>query len=613
MNKQELSIVALLFVLLIGWTFYQAKYGKPAAPPPGTEQGTNTVATAGGDATIGTVSNVQERVTNTPPETATAPVPPETVVVKRPEEPEKLVTLSNDSLTLTVSSWGAVVTSAELADYRETIDPDSRPVKLDFARRPALAVGGIAGLSTNCVFDIETVGAGRTARITRTTPEGIRFERTLSFDDTYRLIVTDRYANTGQTPIALAEHSVAVGPMAKVKSKSTNRRMPYLGLDTLIEGENSHVEPWGKKFLPKQFGAGGKFGCFGRKPAGTLPVSVSPRITNSVAWAAAKNKFFVQIVAPVGGADECRLYASRDVTSSNAFVMADVAADLIFEGRELEAGETLERTLSYYVGPKKFSELSKLGDKQDHIMLRAWKGWGWWRGACIGLLWLLNVLKTVTRNYGIAIILLTILVKIVMWPLTHKSTTNMKKMQAVQPLLQKAREKHKNDPQKMQQATMEVYREHKVNPMAGCLPMFLQMPVFIALFTVLRSAVELRFAPFLWIRDLSEPEGLLAGHIPIAGELNLLPLAMTATMVWQQKMTPSSGDPQQKQMMVFMPVMMLFLFYKMPSALVLYWTISQVLSILQLYMQKRKDGDGGGLIATPEFLRRKRSRHPVKS
>ena len=137
---------------------------------------------------------------------------------------------------------------------------------------------------------------------------------------------------------------------------------------------------------------------------------------------------------------------------------------------------------------------------------------------------------------------------------------------------------------------MLLYRENNVNPVAGCLPMVIQMPVFIALFTVLRSAVELRYASFLWIADLSEPEGLFAGTLPyLTGGLNILPLLMTGTMVLQQRLTPSAGDPQQQKMMQFMPLMMLFVFYNMASGLVLYWTVSQILSILQLVMQQRKD------------------------
>jgi YidC/Oxa1 family membrane protein insertase len=141
----------------------------------------------------------------------------------------------------------------------------------------------------------------------------------------------------------------------------------------------------------------------------------------------------------------------------------------------------------------------------------------------------------------------------------------------------------------MQQETMKFYKENKVNPMGGCLPMLIQIPVFIALFVVLRSAIELRFSKFLWIRDLSEPENLFAGLIPVVGSLNILPLLMSATMVWQQKLTPSAGDPQQQKMMaIMMPIMMLFFFYTMPSGLVLYWTTSNLIMIIQMMIKKQK-------------------------
>jgi len=285
----------------------------------------------------------------------------------------------------------------------------------------------------------------------------------------------------------------------------------------------------------------------------------------------------------------CRIFAARE-DSEASFTLNEVSAAITLPDQILEPGQAVERTMHYFVGPKKFSELRAQGNGEDRIMLRSWPFFGWWRGACIGLLWLLNSLKAVTFNYGVAIILLTIIVKVVFWPVTHKGTESMKRMQKLQPQLAKLREKLKDNPKKLQEKQMLLYRENNVNPVAGCLPMLIQMPIFIALFTVLRSAVELRYASFLWIADLSEPEGLLAGVLPFpAGGLNILPLAMTATMVLQQRMTPSAGDPQQQKMMAFMPIMMLFVFYNMSSALVLYWTVSQMLSILQLFLQQRKD------------------------
>lgn len=179
--------------------------------------------------------------------------------------------------------------------------------------------------------------------------------------------------------------------------------------------------------------------------------------------------------------------------------------------------------------------------------------------------------------------------RVVFWPVTHKSTESMKRMAAVAPLVNEIRAKYKDNPQRQQQEIMALYKEHKVNPLGGCLPMLIQIPVFFALFTVLRSAIELRFASFLWIADLSEPEGLFPGMIPIVGSLNVLPLLMAGTMWLQMKLSPSAGDPaQQKIMAVMMPIMMLVFMYPYASGLALYWTTQNVLMIIQQVMMKQK-------------------------
>jgi len=344
------------------------------------------------------------------------------------------------------------------------------------------------------------------------------------------------------------------------------------------------------------------------KPKLQAPLPVEIRVVKSmdIDWMAVKNKFFVQLLAPERSGNGFVMDAARAVsekeTPENArtwaqtAVINEVSGGMRFRERTVYPGKSFTRTMSYYVGPKKYSLLEELGNRQDEVMLYAW--WEWFRWLCKTLLWTLNAIYKVIPNYGVAIILLTIIVRIIFWPVTHKGTESMKRMQKIQPLVAGLKEKYKDKPQKLQQETMALYKTHKVNPMAGCLPMVVQMPVFIALFNVLRSAVELRFASFLWVSDLSEPEGLLEGMIPLVGSLNILPLLMTATTVMQQRMTPTSGDPQQQKMMVFMPVFMLFIFYSMPSALVLYWTTSQFLSILQLLRQKGKkacaDGAAGG-------------------
>ncbi|MBI2468689.1 MAG: membrane protein insertase YidC, partial [Candidatus Rokubacteria bacterium] len=181
------------------------------------------------------------------------------------------------------------------------------------------------------------------------------------------------------------------------------------------------------------------------------------------------------------------------------------------------------------------------------------------------------------RNYGVAIILLTVLVKIAFYPLTQKSMTSMKRMQALQPQVNALRAKHKADPQRFQREQMELFRKHKVNPMGGCLPMVVQVPIFYALYLTLQYSVELQGAPFLlWITDLSKKDPYY-----------VLPILMGVSMLVQQMMTPTVGDPRQARVMLIMPVIFTVMFLEFPTGLVLYWLVNNVLSIGQQYLIDR--------------------------
>ncbi len=574
MNKSDITIVALLFAVLLAWTFFHrpARRPVPAPEPAAVEE-----EQAG--APQPEVPAERQEPDEEPPQ---PPQPP-----AKPRTAEKRLLLTNATARITLSSWGGGIVSAQLNDYREAVDEDSGPVVLDFAARPALSLGGLAGLTTNCDFDVSVADTGTSATITATSPDGFRLARTVTLAEDYRLEVVDTFSTAGDGETELPAHHVAIGPMQIIKTRARSRGFSYLGIDTLSDQGGAEVFHWGKKAIPGLFGARRRaFSCARQSPVG-MPGRQDHQPEQRVSWAAAKNKFFVQILAPEKEAPACRLHAARDLASSNAFALASVSADLVFDKRKLAPGEPHTRRMSYYVGPKKYSLLRKLPNQQADVMQFGF--WAWFRATCKGLLLTLNAIHSVVPNYGLAIILLTIIVKLVFWPITHKSTESMKKMQAIKPQVDALRDKHKDDPKRVQQETMLLYKQHGVNPLAGCLPMLVQIPVFIALFTVLRSAVELRFAEFLWIRDLSEPEGLLPG-LPVIGALNILPIFMTASMMWQQHLTPSGGDPQQKRMMMFMPAVMLMLFYNMASALVLYWSVSQALSIVQLLLQQRKKG-----------------------
>ncbi len=236
----------------------------------------------------------------------------------------------------------------------------------------------------------------------------------------------------------------------------------------------------------------------------------------------------------------------------------------------------------FYLGPKSTEALGLAGAQYQ---LPEAIDFGFFDIIAKPLLWVMKILYDIIPNYGVAIILLTILLKILFWPLTHKSYASMKRMGELQPKIKELRAQYADDKQKLNQEMMAMWKAHKVNPMGGCWPMLLQIPVFFALFEFLRSAIELRHAPFiLWINDLSVPDRLPLGfQIPYVDKgLPVLTILMAVSMWLQMKITPSAGDPkQQKMMAMIMPAVFLFIFMGMPSGLVLYWLVYNILSIGQ--------------------------------
>lgn len=241
-----------------------------------------------------------------------------------------------------------------------------------------------------------------------------------------------------------------------------------------------------------------------------------------------------------------------------------------------------------YFGPKSIEDLKRAGEDLDKALHL-----GFFDIIARPLLLSMKFINEYTHNYGIAIIVLTVVIKLIFWPLTHKSFASMKEMQRLQPRIKQIRERFKNDREQLNREMMLLYKTHKINPLGGCLPMLLQIPVFFALYKALMDSIELRHAPFVfWIKDLAAPDYLLrfppgVNFFGIEG-IGPLPLLMGASMVIQQKMTPSTGDPMQAKVMMLMPIFFTFLFISFPSGLVLYWLMNNVLSIVQqIYINAR--------------------------
>ena len=598
MKKQDIIILVILLALWMAWPQLDRQIKKRFFPPAPVPEAVKTEAPETvADATL--AEEPAGEPAAAPAQPAAAPEAEAAPVAAEPEsaEPEKTAVLENDLVRITVSSRGASIASVEMKDkaYRQTVDPASGPVALDFGDATALAYDGLAGLGGRQTFSIEVSDGGRTARFERKTAAGLRLQRTMTLSDAYDLKVTDQLSNEGAAAVAVPAYGIRLGSMVNLKGEVATRGLAYLGVDTLSPGGEG-VKHWGAK-IAKWFDE-----VRAEKGLGKLPAEIEWPLDRPVDWVAAKNKYFAQVLVPEGGGDRSTVRAARDVTEAErqdpAFKpkyasVSSVSVSVTLPEFALEAGGSVSRPMLYYVGPKKYSELSRYGMHLVDVM-----EFGMWAPVGKVLLVTMNALHKYLwpHNYGLAIILLTILVRIVFWPITHKSTESMKKMQEIQPLVNAVREKYKDNAQKQQQEIMALYKEYKVNPLGGCLPTLIQIPVFIALFVVLRSAIELRFSSFLWVKDLSAPENLLAGVLPIP--LNILPIFMAVTMAWQQKLTPSAGaDPNQQKMMMFMPVMMLVLFYNFASGLALYWSTNQVLMIVQQLMMQRRKSKAQGLPA----------------
>jgi YidC/Oxa1 family membrane protein insertase len=290
-----------------------------------------------------------------------------------------------------------------------------------------------------------------------------------------------------------------------------------------------------------------------------------------VKWIAQEDKYFFAALVPTSSIKEARVWQVKDST--------------IIALR----GKPGVDSFILYAGPKEQETLEKLGVGLEHII-----DFGFFSIIARPIFWLLKFFYKLIGNYGWAIIIVTIILRIPFIPLFEKSQKSMKRMQEMQPRMAELKEKYKKDSQKMNKEMMELYRKHKINPVSGCLPLLLQLPIFFALYRILLSAIELRDAPFiLWIKDLSAPDALF-GHIPsvvpiIGGfAVGPLPIVMGISMFIQQKMTPTTADPRQAKLFMFMPVVLTFVFLNFASGLVLYWFVSNLLSIGQQFYTNRK-------------------------
>jgi YidC/Oxa1 family membrane protein insertase len=467
----------------------------------------------------------------------------EVIVPKKAVTEEKEIKVDTELYSAIFTTRGGTLKYYELKKYK---DKDGKNVVLFKTQgiEPPLAIGSGEDLNLSDA-NFHTPGKDITLSKDKTS-DSLIFEyafknfsirRTYTFhNDDYRIDIKDDVSG-------LPNYWITIGSDFGIHDKS--QRATHTGPVLLKETDRIEFDP--KKLKEARSYSGG------------------------LKWIAQEDKYFFAALVPLTPMEEAKAWKQDD-----SLVIA-------FKGKPAT------NSFIFYAGPKEYEKLKTLNVGLEYIV-----DFGFFSIIAIPLFWTLKLFYKVIGNYGWAIVLLTLIVRIPFIPLVNKSQKAMKKMQELQPKMAEIREKYKKDPQKMQQEIMGLYKKYKVNPVSGCLPMILQIPVFFALYKILLIAVELRGAPFmLWIKDLSAPDTLF-GHIPawfplIGGfAVGPLPILMGITMLIQQRMTPTSMDPAQNKMMMLMPIIFTFLFLNFASGLVLYWLMNNVLSISQQFYVNKK-------------------------
>ncbi len=558
MNRAFLAIIISFFILF----GYQKLFVPPVQAPvatQGEQQGTAPASPGAADQTpaTGTASAPQQSQLTTVP-AAVQPAAPQNVTV---DENARDITVDTPRYRAVFFEQGGGLKSFILKKYRVAKEMGAKSMELVTTENPAalplvfsLDNGGTAALplfkADRESLSIDAEGAGE-LQMSATLDNGVVIKRVLSFSgDSYLFTSNYEVQNPGSIPLQLTP-AMAMSNRAFV-SESTTSRYLFNGPAAFVNQELEEVK--------------------------IKKLSDGPKVyPGTVSWAAFEDNYFMCSLIPEQGSATMVTMASAGADSVRTVVAGPALT--------LAGGETKVFKYNAYFGPKKLAMLKSTGHQLDMAV-----HFGWFDFLAKPMLFLLNFFYTYIGNYGIAVILLTCLIKGVFWPITQKGMKSMKNMQKLQPKVAKLKEKFKDDPAKMNQEMMAMYKTYKVNPVGGCLPMVIQIPFFFALYRVLMAAIELRHAPFmLWINDLSAPDRLMIGiDIPYLGGIPILTLLMGGSMFLQQKMTPTTADPTQAKIMQFLPIMFTVMFVNFASGLVLYWFVNNLLSILQQQLINRQ-------------------------
>lgn len=515
-------------------------------------------------------------------------VPGLTVETLPPPTDEELVLLENDEVAFTLSTVGGGIKHAEFKNQFKVGDTSTRVRANRFGSGPIGAIVNPGEAIDNSSYTYRAADSelGKSAVFIARLASGLIAKKTYSLDESdtpgaaFFLNLTLEIENTTSANVELSQFSLFLGEAAPLYQKERPDQTGFFWL----ENNEMHFRNSGKF-------RGGMFSS--EKSIITSPAD------HNVQFAGVTNQFFATVIRPAQPAITTVWARPTLVTlSAEGRAVTSVRAGLALPQNALVPNNPVTYQYRIFTGPKHNTMLRKMENYE-----RGWGeimqyGWFWWVSRPLN--WLLNNLHvgfdnlSKTQAWGLSIIFLTIIVRIIIWPLHAKSTRTMKRMSKLQPEMAKIKEKYPDDPNKLNQEMMGLYRKFGINPLGGCLPMLIQIPIFFGFYRMLEYAVELRHQPFLWVSDLSQPDTLthVAG-LPI----NILPIVMAITSFLQIKMMPKTGDKLQQRIIMFMPLMFFFFCYNFASALALYWTTQNIFSIGQTWLMNK--------IPEPELKARK--------
>lgn len=490
--------------------------------------------------------------------------PPVKEIVSETNKPARTITINLPLYSAKISEKGAVFKSFVLNKYRKTIDADSPlfdMINSDLSQgtvRIGFAGNSLPGIddaiyTANLEKDsVDIKNKSREISFSWTSPQGVIVQKTYLFSPETYVISLDVAIKNGSRQTIKDNLTLS---LSKMPSKNVSR-YGFEGPSALI---NNKLEQVKTKKIKKQDVYSGK-----------------------LTWVAVQDRYFMSAIMP-DKAEEASMHL-------------DFNEDKILKNTYVEPEHVIppddQHVFRYklFFGPKSMTVLKSV----DYDLIKA-VHFGMFDIIAKPCVWIMNFIYNFIPNYGVAIIILTLLSKILLWPLGNKSYKSMAQMKKIQPLMAEIKEKYKDDKKKMNEEMMGLYKTYKVNPLGGCLPMVVQIPVFFALYRMLYEAIELRHAPFFgWINDLSAPDRLFRFDISIPFMqapygIPVLTIIMGATMFIQQKMSPPAGDPTQAKMMMMMPIVFTVIFINFSSGLVLYWLVNNIISMAQQYYITKKN------------------------